>query len=120
MRRTLLPATALSVALLFALPPALAAEPAAQDAGAADYVPSLITRTPLEGRLLAITLVRKTIGGIQPDAAAKRRVREQYGEDPALLMRAAELVAIEFRTIAEANDYWRRAPASAGPAADDR
>ncbi|MEN1940665.1 hexameric tyrosine-coordinated heme protein [Luteimonas sp. MJ246] len=24
-----------------------------------------------------------------------------------MLMRAAELVAIEFRTIAEANDHWR-------------
>ena len=78
-----------------------------------DYVPSLVTDTPLQGRQLAITLVRKTIGSIQRDGDAKRRVRDKYQEDPALLMRAAELVAIEFRTIAEANDYWRDPPASA-------
>ncbi|WP_374013801.1 hexameric tyrosine-coordinated heme protein [Pseudoxanthomonas koreensis] len=87
----------------------MAAEPAAP---AADYMPSLITDTPLQGRQLAITMVRKTIGSIQRDDAAKKRVREKYAEDPELLMHAAELVAIEFRTIAEANDYWRaRAPA---------
>ena len=82
------------------------------DAGSADYAPSLLTDTPQQGRELAITLVRRTIGSIQRDGDAKRRVREKYEEDPALLMRAAELVAIEFRTIAEANDYWREAPAS--------
>ncbi len=114
MRRTML----LAGVLLFPLLPALAAEPAAQMAGSADYVPSLITQTPLEGRELAVTLVRKTIGGIQRDAAAKQRVREKYEEDPALLMRAAELVAIEFRTIAEANDYWRDREAAPAPEGD--
>jgi nucleoside diphosphate kinase len=73
-----------------------------------DYMPSLITETPYEGRQLAIKIVRKTIGTIQTDAAAKHRVRAKYAEDPALLMNAAELVAIEFRTIAIANDYWRK------------
>lgn len=89
----------------FALP-AQAQEAAAAPA-ADDYVPSLITETPLQGRQLAITLVRKTIGSIQKDGDAKRRVREQYEEDPMMLMRAAELVALEFQVIAEANDYWR-------------
>lgn len=73
-----------------------------------DYMPSLITASPYEGRLLAIKIVRKTIGTIQKDATAKHRVREKYAEDPALLMTAAELVAIEFKTIAIANDYWRK------------
>ncbi|MCW5581392.1 MAG: hexameric tyrosine-coordinated heme protein [Luteimonas sp.] len=83
------------------------AQQAATAAAADDYVPSLITDTPLQGRQLAITLVRKTIGTIQKDGDAKRRVREKYEEDPMMLMRATELVAIEFRTIAEANNYWR-------------
>lgn len=73
-----------------------------------DYMPSLITSTPYEGRLLAIKIVRKTIGTIQKDGPAKHRVREKYAEDPALLMSAAELVAIEFKTIAIANEYWRK------------
>lgn len=72
-----------------------------------DYMPSLITATPYEGRQLAIKIVRKTIGTIQTDTAAKHRVRAKYAEDPALLINAAELVAFEFRTIAIANDYWR-------------
>lgn len=42
-----------------------------------DYMPSLITKTPLEGRMLAITIVRKTIGTIQTDGEAKH-VSENY------------------------------------------
>lgn len=102
----------IGVAALLAMAPlsVLASDPSrppADGAAAADYVPSLITDTPLQGRELAITLVRKTIGSIQRDADAKRRVREQYQEDPALLMQAAAMVTAEFRIIAEANDYWR-------------
>ena len=72
-----------------------------------NYLPTLITSTPYEGRQLAIKIVRKTIGTIQTNSEAKHRVRAKYAEDPALLMNAAELVAIEFKTIAIANDYWR-------------
>ena len=72
-----------------------------------DYMPSLITKTPLEGRMLAIKIIRKTIGTIQSDPEIKQAVRKKYEDDPQLLMYAAELVAIEFKTIAIANDYWR-------------
>ena len=73
----------------------------------ADYMPSLITATPLEGRQLAILMVRKTMGTIQRDSDAKHRVRKLYAEDPMMLMKAAELVAMEFKVIAEANNYWK-------------
>ncbi|EQB39443.1 hypothetical protein M947_05475 [Sulfurimonas hongkongensis] len=72
-----------------------------------DYMPSLITKTPLEGRMLAIKMVRKTIGAIQQDPKIKQAVRKKYQDDPELLMYAVELVAIEFKTIAIANNYWR-------------
>jgi hypothetical protein len=72
-----------------------------------DYMPSLITKTPLEGRKLAMRMVRKTIGAIQPDPAIKMAVRLIYQDDPQLLLYSAELVAMEFKTIAIANDYWR-------------
>ena len=72
-----------------------------------DYMPSLITETPLEGRMLAIKIVRKTIGAIQRSSEIKAKVRQDYQDDAELLMRAAELVAIEFKTIAVANNYWR-------------
>lgn len=80
---------------------------AAEGGDAEDYMPSLITQTPLEGRMLAITIVRKTIGAIQRDSQVKQAVRNEYQDDPELLMYAAELVAIEFKTIAIANNYWR-------------
>jgi hypothetical protein len=87
--------------------------PSMQATAQEDYVPSLITDTPLQGRQLAITLVRKTIGSIQRDDDAKRRVREKYEEDPEMLMQAAAMVTAEFRIIAEANNYWRdRQPAA--------
>lgn len=74
----------------------------------ADYMPTLMTATPLEGRMLAITIVRKTVGTIQKDKDAKFRVRKVYAEDPMMLMRTVELVNMEFRIIAEANNYWRK------------
>ncbi|HHX35163.1 MAG TPA: hypothetical protein GX719_07835 [Gammaproteobacteria bacterium] len=80
---------------------------AAEEKVIEDYMPSLLTKTPLEGRTLAIKIVRKTIGAIQQDSGIKQAVREKYQDDPQLLMYAAELVAIEFETIAVANNYWR-------------
>jgi len=73
----------------------------------ADYMPSLITATPLEGRNLAITIVRKTVGTIQRDGKIKHAVRDIYEKDPMMLMRAVELVNQEFAIIALANNYWR-------------
>ena len=72
-----------------------------------DYVGSLITATPYEGRQLAIKLARKSIGEMQSDASVKKAVRAVYSEDGALLIAAAEVIAIEFATIAAANNYWR-------------
>lgn len=80
---------------------------ASEDEKDMDYMPSLITKTPLEGRKLAMKMVRKTIGAIQPDPAIKMAVRLIYQDDPQLLLYSAELVAMEFKTIAIANDYWR-------------
>ena len=83
---------------------AIAEEPKAKSA---DYMPSLITATPLEGRQLAILIVRKTVGTIQRDGEVKHAVRDVYAKDPMMLMRAVELVNLEFAIIAEANNYWR-------------
>lgn len=68
---------------------------------------TLITATPEEGRELAITLARKTIAAIQSDAEVRQALRPQYANDPDSLTSAAHVVAIEFATIAAANDYWR-------------
>lgn len=69
---------------------------------------SLITDTPDEGRALAIKLARLTVKAMQPDDEVRHRLRPEYAESADSLTNAAHVVAIEFATIAAANDYWRK------------
>ncbi|HSJ35853.1 MAG TPA: hexameric tyrosine-coordinated heme protein [Acidimicrobiia bacterium] len=68
---------------------------------------SLITATPEEGRELAIMMARKTIAAIQTDPDIRQGLRPMYANDPDSLTAAGHVVAIEFATVAAANDYWR-------------
>lgn len=68
---------------------------------------TLITATPEEGRELAIMLARKTIAAIQTDGDVRQGLRPKYANDPDSLTSAAHVVAIEFATVAAANNYWR-------------
>jgi glycerate-2-kinase len=67
---------------------------------------SLITKTPEEGRQLAIKMSRLIIKVTQPDAAVRERLRSVYAEDAAMLIAIGQTVAMEFATIAAANNYW--------------
>lgn len=69
---------------------------------------SLITETPEEGRALAIKLSRLVIKATQPDAAVRERLRPIYSEDAAMLIAVGQTVAVEFATIAAANNYWKK------------
>ncbi len=71
------------------------------------WLPSLITKTPQEGRALAITMARKTIGAIQTDPEKRKQMRPEYADDTAQLISSAQVVALEFQTVAQANNYWR-------------
>lgn len=68
---------------------------------------TLITATAEEGRALAITLARHMIHNLQPDLDVLKAGRPIYATNPDSLMRASQVVAIEFQTIAAANNYWR-------------
>lgn len=68
---------------------------------------SLITNTPEEGRALAMTIARHTIHNIQPDLDILTCGRRMYSVNPDSLIAASQVVAIEFQTIAAANNYWR-------------
>lgn len=68
---------------------------------------TLITATPEAGRELAIAMARKTIGAIQTDAEVRAGLRPDYATNAESLTAAAHVVAVEFATIAAANDYWR-------------
>lgn len=71
-------------------------------------IPTLVTKTPAEGRELAIKLARKTIAAMQPDETERKKLRPAYAEDAGLLIEAGHVVAVEFQTIAQANNYWRK------------
>ena len=68
---------------------------------------TLITATPEEGRELAIMIARKTVAAIQTDPDARQGVRGMYANNPDSLTAAVHVVAIEFATVAAANNYWR-------------
>ncbi|MFA5565935.1 MAG: hexameric tyrosine-coordinated heme protein [Acidimicrobiia bacterium] len=68
---------------------------------------TLITDTPEEGRALALMIARKTIAAIQGDADVRAGLRPMYANNPDSLTAAGHVVAIEFATIAAANNYWR-------------
>ena len=68
---------------------------------------TLITATAEEGRALAITMARHSIHNIQPDLDALKAGRPIYAPNPDSLIAASQVIAIEFATIAAANNYWR-------------
>lgn len=73
---------------------------------------TLITETPEQGRELAIMLARKTVAAIQTDAETRQMLRPGYATNADSLTMATHVVAIEFATVAAANDYWRDQAAS--------
>ena len=68
---------------------------------------SLITKTPEEGRQLAVKMARLNIKFTQPDAAVREKLSPIYAEDAAMLIAIGQVVATEFATIAAANNYWK-------------
>jgi hypothetical protein len=68
---------------------------------------TLITESPEAGRALAIQIARHTIHNIQPDLDVLQVGRPNYSTSPQDLIAASHVVAIEFQTIAAANNYWR-------------
>ncbi|MDW6064653.1 hexameric tyrosine-coordinated heme protein [Streptomyces sp. FXJ1.4098] len=68
---------------------------------------TLITGTPEEGRELALKMARLVVKATQPEEATRARLRPGYAESADSLIAVAHVVAVEFATIAAANDYWR-------------
>ena len=71
------------------------------------WLTSLITETPQEGFELAITLSRRGVKYTQPDTDVLHTLRPAYANSPEGLTSASQVVAINFQTVAAANNYWR-------------
>lgn len=71
------------------------------------WLESLLTDTPQEGRELAVKLARRSIATIQTNPEIRKQLRSAYDTDTEQLILSAQVIAIEFQTIAAANQYWR-------------
>ncbi len=71
------------------------------------WLTTLQTDTPQEGFELAITLSRRGVKYTQPDVEVLKKLRPDYAESADSLTAASQVVAINFQTVAAANNYWR-------------
>lgn len=71
------------------------------------WLPTLQTDTPQEGYELAVKLARMGVKTTQPDMEVLQEGREEYAKDLDALMKASEVIAVHFKTVAAANGYWR-------------
>ena len=73
----------------------------------ATWLTTLQTDTPQEGFELAITLSRKGVGYTQTSPEAREALRGAYSHDADALTAASHVIAVNFQTVAAANNYWR-------------
>lgn len=71
------------------------------------WLTSLITATPQEGFELAITLSRRGVKYTQPDVEVLKQLRPEYAHSADSLTAASQVIAVNFQTVAAANNYWR-------------
>lgn len=71
------------------------------------WLPSLITKTPEDGYELAIKLSRMAVKKTQPDDAAREKMRPDYANNADSLTQVSLVVAMNFNTVAQANEYWK-------------
>lgn len=71
-----------------------------------DFPSSLVTNGPEAGFELAIKLSRLGVKRTQPDMATLKRLRPDYATNADSLIASSQVIAIQFQTIAAANEYW--------------
>jgi hypothetical protein len=71
------------------------------------WLRSLRTATPQEGFELAIKLSQEGVEYTQPSAEIRRMLRPRYSRNADSLISASQVIAINFQTVAAANNYWR-------------
>ncbi|MDN5216812.1 hexameric tyrosine-coordinated heme protein [Fulvivirgaceae bacterium BMA12] len=71
------------------------------------WLSSLKTDSPQEGFELAILLSRRGVKYTQPDKEVLQKLRPEYANNADSLTAASQVVAINFQTVAAANNYWK-------------
>ena len=71
------------------------------------WLTTLITETPQQGFELAIKLSRMGVKYTQQSAEARDKLRKVYENDADALIASSQVVAINYQTVAAANNYWK-------------
>ncbi|MCC7059690.1 MAG: hexameric tyrosine-coordinated heme protein [Burkholderiaceae bacterium] len=71
------------------------------------WLVSLMTSGPQEGFELAIKLSRVGVKYTQPSEEVRAKLRPEYAESADSLTAASHVIAVNFQTVAAANNYWR-------------
>ena len=71
------------------------------------WLSSLITEDAQQGYELAIKLSRMGVKYTQPSDDIRAKLRPDYGENADSLIASSQVIAINFQTVAAANNYWR-------------
>ena len=74
---------------------------------AESWLPTLITPDPESGYALAVKLSRMAVKLTQPSAVVRTRLRPAYESDADALIAVSSVVAINFQTVAQANNFWK-------------
>jgi len=71
------------------------------------WLKTLKTKNAQEGFELAIKLSRMGVKSTQPNVDVLKKLRPDYSNNADGLTAASQVIAINFQTIAAANDYWK-------------
>ena len=71
------------------------------------WLTSLKTKTPQEGFELAIKLSQKGVEYTQPSEEIRKKLRPKYSRNADSLISASHVIAVNFQTVAAANNYWK-------------
>lgn len=72
-----------------------------------NWLLSLKTKTPQEGYMLAVKLSQQAIKMTQPSEQIRQKLRPKYANNADSLIAVSQVVAVNFQTVAAANNYWR-------------
>jgi hypothetical protein len=70
------------------------------------WLATLQAATPEEGFALAVRISLMNLKAMQPSDEIRERLRTIYEDDAETLIAASQIIAINFQTIAAANQYW--------------
>lgn len=71
------------------------------------WLTTLITDTPQQGFDLAIKMARMGVKYTQQSAEVRDKLRSVYANDADSLIASSQVIAMNYQTVAAANNYWK-------------